>query len=203
MRAHAKCLASAAVLLLSASVVAQQPEPAANPDLLARFSYDSSANVQSAETETRSVCLSVSRDGAYRIVRSMSDGQTQRLAGKMPQKDLQQLKALLEGSDFRAPAADHSGLIFQKSESFAAEIPLQHADLEVPLESYEPPIQHLQWLSGDGGSRFPAPVSKLVDWMKHFEPKNAKEFEYAEYPDVCPSGGLRLVQPAIAENGQR
>jgi len=203
MRAYATCLASAAALLLSISAIAQQPQSENNPDLLARLSYDTSANVQAAET--RGVCVSVSRDGHYRIVRSMSNGQTQRLAGKMPEKDLQQLKALLDASDFRALSGNHGGLILQRSESFGAEIP---SDQPKPgggdsSESDGPQARRLQWLNADGENPFPAAVSKVVDWMKHFEPKNAKEFEYAEYPDVCPSGGLRLIQPAIAENGQR
>ncbi len=75
-----------------------------------------------------------------------------------------------------------------------------------PGISIEPDLQQarrLQWLNGDGENPFPAPISKVVEWMKHFEPKNAKEFEYAEFPDVCPSTGVRLVQPAVAENDPR
>jgi hypothetical protein len=43
-------------------------------------------------------------------------------------------------------------------------------------------------------------VSKIVDWLIRFQPKDGKSFDYADYPDVCPTGGLRLLQPAIAEN---
>ena len=58
----------------------------------------------------------------------------------------------------------------------------------------------LKWLNADGESPFPASVSKLVDWLQGFQPKDAKSFEYAEYPEVCPAGGLRLLQPSVAEN---
>ena len=44
------------------------------------------------------------------------------------------------------------------------------------------------------------PHAKVVEWLQHFEPKNGKSFVYAEFPDVCPNRGLRLVQPAVAEN---
>jgi hypothetical protein len=58
----------------------------------------------------------------------------------------------------------------------------------------------LQWLNADGESPFPESVAKIVDWLQQFEPKNGKDFEYTEFPNVCPSGGLRLVQPAVADN---
>jgi hypothetical protein len=38
--------------------------------------------------------------------------------------------------------------------------------------------------------------------VKHFEPQDAQTYDYAEYPDVCPSGGLRLIQPSVARNGR-
>ena len=211
MPAFARYLAPAAVLLLSAGVFAQQsaPEskpqvPASKPQLLVRLSYNVSNSLLDG------VCLSVSRDGAFRIVRSTTYGQMQHLEGKMPEKDLQQLKALLEAPDFRALSGNHSGLILQQSESFGAEIPFEQpkpgALSVAPGISIEPDLEQarrLQWLNGDGENPFPAPISKVVEWMKHFEPKNAKEFEYAEFPDVCPSTGVRLVQPAVAENDPR
>jgi hypothetical protein len=52
----------------------------------------------------------------------------------------------------------------------------------------------LQWLNADGESPFPASVSKRVDWLQRFQPKNGKSFEDAEYPPVCPAGELRLLQ---------
>jgi hypothetical protein len=61
-------------------------------------------------------------------------------------------------------------------------------------------LWRLQWLNAGGESAFPRPVAKVIDWLKRFEPQNAKRFENTEFPDVCPSGGLRLVQPSISEN---
>jgi hypothetical protein len=69
------------------------------------------------------LCIAVSRDGEYRIVRSTGLGQpTERLLGKMPKEE--------------------------------------------------------------------------------FKPKDGNTFENSDYPDVCPSGGLRLLQPSVAENSQ-
>jgi hypothetical protein len=58
--------------------------------LLVRLSYNVSSSLLDG------ICLSVSRDGAFRIVRSTTYGQMQHLEGRMPEKDLQQLKALLD-----------------------------------------------------------------------------------------------------------
>lgn len=204
MRIFARYLVAAAVVLLSSGLFAQQPVPQKSPDLLARLSYNISGSLADG------ICLSVSRDGAFRIIRSDSSGQMQHLEGQLPEKDLQQLKALLDAPDFRTLSGNHGGLILQHSESFAAEMPVQQpkpgAISVAPGISIEPDLQQarrLQWLNGDGENPFPAALAKVVEWMKHFAPKNTKEFEYAEFPDVCPSTGVRLLQPAIAENEQR
>jgi len=189
MRTYTKLFLTAAVLLCSIGLWAQEAYHADDPDLLARLSYDRSAMVQGEDV--RQVCIAVSRDGEYRIMRSLTTGEMQRLQGTVPQEQLQQLKALLKSPEFKALGANHGGgLIRQDSESFAAEI----------LRKDGP--QRLQWLNADGESPFPAPVAKVVDWLKHFEPKNGKAFEYAEYPDVCPSSGFRLIQPSVAETGR-
>ncbi|MFZ0805109.1 MAG: hypothetical protein WAN03_02950 [Candidatus Sulfotelmatobacter sp.] len=138
----------------------------------------------------RHVCVAVSRDGEYRIVRSLDNGQTQRLQGKMPKEDLRQLTKLLGAADFRNLSGDGGGLIRQEAEIFMVEI-------------LEPEAWHLQWLNADGENPFPASVFKLIDWLQRFQPKDGKSFEYAEYPDVCPAGGLRLLQPSVAENSPR
>jgi len=188
MRPYAKSLLTTAVLLTSVALCAQEANRTDAPDLLARLSYDNSAIVRGEDV--RQVCIAVSRDGDYRIMRSLTTGEMQRLEGKVPQEQLQQLKTLLKSPEFKVLSANHGGLIRQDSESFAAEIPRKDG------------AQRLQWLNADGESPFPAPAAKVVDWLKHFEPTNGKAFEYAEYPDVCPSGGLRLIQPSVAENGR-
>jgi len=188
MRPYAKSFLTTAFLLISVGLWAQDAYHANDPDLLARLSYDHSAIVHNEDV--RQVCIAVSRDGEYRIMRSLTTGEMQRLQGTVPQEQLQQLKALLKSPEFKALGANHGGLIRQDSESFAAEIPRKDG------------AQRLQWLNADGESPFPAPVAKVVDWLKHFEPSNGKAFEYAEYPDVCPSGGLRLIQPSMAENAR-
>jgi hypothetical protein len=188
MRPYAKSFLTTGVLLISVGLWAQEVYHADDTDLLARLSYDHSAIVHGEDV--RQVCIAVSRAGEYRIMRSLTTGETQRLQGKVRQEQLQQLKTLLKSTELKALSANHGGLIRQDSESFAAEIPRKDG------------AQRLQWLNADGESPFPAPVAKVVDWLKHFEPKDAKAFDYAEYPDVCPSGGLRLIQPSVAENGR-
>jgi hypothetical protein len=120
----------------------------------------------------------------------------------MPKEEFSQLSKLLGASEFRNLSGDHGGLILQESESFAAEIPLGDRGREDGARGWpeHEAAWRLQWLNADGESPFPASVSKLVDWLQSFQPKDAKSFEYAEYPDVCPAGGLRLLQPSVAEN---
>jgi hypothetical protein len=179
MRRYAKCTVTAAVVLVSFGLWGQETYQAPSPpDLLARFSYQGDQHI----------CLAVSRGGDYRLVRVPALGPTQRLHGKIGAEQLQQLRKLISDPHFRALSGTHGGLIRQESESFGAEI-LRDSG-----------AQRLQWLNADGESPFPGSVSKIVDWLQYFQPTGGKPFEFAEYPEVCPSGGLRLLQPSVAEN---
>jgi hypothetical protein len=201
MNLCAKTLLATAVLLVASSSIAQEPYHSPDPDLMARLSYDNSGVVRG---NARHVCVAVSRDGDYRIVRSLDNGNTQRLHGKMPKEEFRQLTTLLEAADFRNLSGDHGGLVRREAESFAAEIPLGDRWREDGARKwFEHEAWRLQWLNADGESPFPASVSKLVDWLQRFQPKDGKAFDYAEYPDVCPAVGLRFLQPAVAENSHR
>ena len=156
--------------------------------LLAKLSYDGST-VDRREEGLQHICLAVSRDQEYRIVRVFNDGMAQRLHGKMTKQQFEQLNSLLGSPDFRVLSGGHGGLIRRDSKSFAAEIPKAGDS-----------AQKLQWLDADGENPFPGSVANVVDWLKHFDPKDGKMFEYADYPDVCPSHGLRLLQPSVAMN---
>jgi hypothetical protein len=194
-----RMLLTVSFLLISFGMWAQEMSHPVDTDLLVRLSYESSRVVSTPEA--RHVCVAVTRDGEYRIVRSMVDGEMQRLHGKMPKEQLQQLTELLGAAEFRALSGDHVGVIRQDAEVFTAEIPgpvREHVDGSRQWTGRD--VWRLQWLNADGESPFPGSVVKVVDWLRHFEPKNGKAFEYAEYPDVCPNRGLRLVQPAVAEN---
>ena len=190
----------AAILLTIASIsIAQEPYHSSDPDLLARLSYDYSGVRKPGNA--RHLCIAVSRDGEYRIVRSSADGQTQRIHGRMPKEALGQLSELLGATDFRSLSGYHGGLIRQAGESFAAEIPLGyrwHAD--GTSKWVESEAWRLQWLNGDGQSPFPASVSKLTNWLERFQPTDGKSFERGEYPGVCPGEGFRLLQPSVAKN---
>ncbi len=195
----AKTLLAVSVLPISVGVWAQEGNRPNDSELIARLSFERSGMVQ--EDGVRHVCVAVYRDGDYRIVRTDYLGQMQRLHGKMPKETLQQLTKLLEAAEFRALSGNHGGLIRQDAESFGAEIPgpmREHADGNPPWPERD--VWRLQWLNGDGESPFPGPVAKVVDWLQQFKPKGGKSFEYAEFPDVCPSRGFQLVQPTVAEN---
>lgn len=178
MRPYAKFILTAAIVLVSFGSWAQEAYQPPDPDLLARFSYQG----------VQHICVAVSRGGDYRLVRSLDNGQTLRLHGKIRDEQLQPLRKLISDPHFRSLSGDHAGVIRQESESFGAEI------------LRESGAQRLQWVNADGESPFPGSVSKIVDWLENFQPTGGKPFEFAEYPEVCPSGGLRLLQPSVAEN---
>jgi hypothetical protein len=190
-----------AILLVASSSIAQEQYHSTDPNLMARLSYATSGVVRAGNVGH--VCVAVSADGDYRIMRSLDDGQTQRLHGKMPKEEFRQLKMLLGAADFRNLSGDHGGLIRQEAETFVAEIPVGDQRREDGTGKWpEHEAWRLQWLNADDESPFPASVSKLADWLQRFQPKDGKSFAYAEYPDVCPTGGLRLLQPAVAENSR-
>jgi hypothetical protein len=188
MRFSPKTLLIAAILLVVPVSLAQEAYDSDHPQLMARLSYDYSG-------------VAVSRDGDYRIVRLSVKGHTQRLHGKMTTQQLRELTTLLEAADFRSLSGDHGGMLRQEAERFAAEIPVRDGwPADQAPEPLEPEAWRLQWLNPDGESPFPASVSKLVDWLRRFQPNDGTPFEYTDYPDVCPSGRLRFLQPSVADN---
>jgi hypothetical protein len=199
MRAYARVLLTLSFLLIPFGMWGQKAEQSEKPDLLARLSCETSVVTQ--RDGVRQVCLAVSRDREYRIVRLENNGQTQRLHGTLTTEQFEQLTKFLDSPKFRTLSGNHGGLIRQDAESFAAEIPLgDRWRADGTGKWLESEARRLQWLNADGESPFPDSVAKIVDWLQQFEPKNGKEFEYTEFPNVCPSGGLRLVQPAVADN---
>jgi hypothetical protein len=195
-----RTLLLAAILLLPSVSITQQATPSTDVGLLGRLSYDKSGFAP--PRSVTHVCFDVSRNGEYRIMRWLNDGHTQRLHGSLAKEEFASLSNLLQAPDFRNLSSNGGGLILQKAETIAAEIAVRgrwHDD-GYGTKWLEPQTWHLQWLNADGQTPFPTPVAKVVDWLRRFAPKNAKRFEDAEFPDVCPSGGMRLVQPSISEN---
>lgn len=188
MPRFAGAILTAALLGMSARLSAQEIYRLHDPDMLARLSYN---------TFTTQICLAVALDGTYRIVRTAPDTYDgpQRLQGKLSKKELQRLEARLAGPGFQSLASNHAGLIRQNAEGFAAEISMAGNNGEAADRT-----RRLQWLNADDESPFPATIEKLVSWMKGFQLKDARSFTYAEFPDVCPSIGLSLVQPSVADN---
>jgi hypothetical protein len=199
MRLCARILLALSAVLIASCVSGQEAVRSENPDLLARLSYKTSPTVW--RDGVQQVCLAVSLDREYRIIRLANDGQTQRVHGKMEKEQFDRLTSLLRSEKFRALSGNHGALIRQDAETFAAEIPLgDRLRADGSRQWMEHEAWRLQWLNADGESPFPGPVAKIVDWLVRFQPKNGKEFEYAEFPDVCPSQGLQLVQPTVADN---
>ena len=174
----------------------------AGAQTLARLAYDTTAATQRGDL--RHVCVSITRDGEYQIIRSTIDKPTEYLRGQLSKDQFEKLKSLLSSKQFRSQAGTRGSLIRQDSESFLAEMP-------VPLKKRTdgtfilPPTDawHLGWLNADDTAPFPASISKVVNWLQDFEPKGGQEFSYTEFSNVCPSGGMRLVQPSIADNQLR
>ncbi len=190
-----KSYVAAAVVLLASGLWAQEVKHDPAPQIMARLSYDNSGVIQE-EHAIRHICIAVSVNGDYKIVRSIDQGKTQRLEGKIPSDQFQQFRKAIESLELRGLSADQGGLIRRESERFAAEfVPPGPPQLEDKSKRVE-------WLNADGENPFPKSVARVVDWLKNFEPRDGKVFTYADYPDVCPSGGLRLLQPSLTENSQ-
>jgi hypothetical protein len=199
MQLPQKMVLTTALLLAACSSIAQVPYRSPDSDLMARLFYDNSGALQ--QSNVHHVCIAVSRDGEYRIMRSLDGGHTQLLHGTMPKEELGQLSKLLRAPEFRNLSGSHAGLVRQEAETFVAEIPVggqSHVDRAGEWPEHD--AWRLQWLNGDGENPFPASISKLVDWLQGFQPKDGQTFEYSEHPDVCPRVGLRFLQPSVAEN---
>jgi hypothetical protein len=186
MRRYSHCLLICVVFLIPLGSSAQERWRPVEPNLLARLSYDTPV---SSEETARQLCVAVNRDGGYRIVRVLPTGATERRRGIMPKDELQRLAAVLDSPEFLG-LSSHGGLIRQQGESFGAEI----------LTPDSEKGHRLYWVITDEEKPFPSPIAKVVTWLKHFDPAGGTEFESADFPDVCPSGGLRLLQPSVAGN---
>jgi hypothetical protein len=211
MRSGAKMLSLLSCLVVSLCVWGKEPAKSNEADLLARLSYNSSAVVQ--RDGVSQVCVAISRGGEYRMIRLTNNRPVERVHGTLSKEQFDKVSKLLESPKFRALSPNRSGLIRQDAESFAAELPVasmpqpdeptsKERQLHIIVPEEMPQARRIQWLNPDGEDPFPDSVEKIVTWMQTFQPKNGKEFEYAEFPDVCPSEGLRPVQPTMAENGR-
>jgi len=195
MRSLSTTLLTLSILVISLSLWAQETARPNGTDVLVRLSYDSGFVPHG---DVRQICVEVSRDREYRIVRLGNNGQPLRVHGKMEKEQFDQLTTLLGSDKFRALSGNHGGLIRQDAETFAAEIPFGIRLREDGTRQAE--AWRLQWLNADGENPFPDSVARIVDWLAHFQPKNGREFERVEFPDVCPSVGLHTVQPTVADN---
>ena len=199
MHLSPKALLLPAILLVMPASLAQEIHDSDHPELMARLFYDYSG--VAPQGKAQHLCFAVSHDGDYRIVRLSALGHSERLRGKMTTEQFRELTTLLKAADFRSLSGYHEGMLRQQAERFAAEIPLRgRLRLDEDPNPLEPEAWRLQWLNPDGESPFPPSVSKLVDWLRRFQPNDARPFEYTEYPDVCPSERLRFLQPSVAGN---
>jgi hypothetical protein len=206
MRFVAKTIVAASVVFAAFFAFTQQSEKSdgRQPDkpgsrVMAKISYDSGIT---SDGRVRQICFAVDRDGEYRMVRSLIAGNVERLHGTVPKEKLDELDKLISAPAFRKLTNDEPGLIRRDAEAFVAEIPLARVNED---EANELPFRdawRLRWLNPDGQRPFPEPVSSVVDWVRHFQPKDAQVFDYVEspgYADVCPALGFRLLQPSLAE----
>jgi len=183
-----------AVLFVALAIVAMAAGSSASGDksrdeqssLLARLSYRSTWISQPGQKVAPRICLSVSKDGHYRILRLSDIGQTQVLQGTLTPRQLKQLQDLLDAPDFRALAGSHGGVVRRGSESFMAEVPREEG------------VQRVLWMIPDRKSSFPQPAARMVEWLRDFQPNGAETLINTEFPDVCPRVGLAPVQPTVA-----
>lgn len=205
MLRNLKLVLSVPVLLVASGLAAQEVHHSPIPGVFVRLSYDRSGFVEG--DDLRHMCVAIFDDGSYRAERLLL--RTERREGRLTEVQFERLKKLLAADRFEGLPRNDGALIRENSERFALEIPAVlpmhydgkewHYDGKDILSDSDG--RRLQWLNADGESPFPLPLQKIVDWLKGFGPKDWKEFEYAEFSGICPSGGLRLVQPTVAANG--
>jgi len=214
MQPYAKSLLIA-FLVASVAMWAQEVDHASDSSLMARFSYERSPF---GNPGFQQICMSVFQDGHYSILSyyrlSSSTGEIRPMhrQGKMTKDQLQQLKNLLTAPAFRSLPGNHGGLIRDHAENFMAEISRIEVSPTVQLIPIAPPGStqsdpgpplRLQWLNPDNESPFPGPMAKVIDWMKDFQSQKAEFGGDLEILDVCPSVGLSLIRPSIADNDRR
>jgi hypothetical protein len=174
-------------VLATGGLSAREDKPQnADTWLLARLSYRSTWTSPPGQKVAPRICLSVSKDGQYRILRLSDIGQTQVLQGTLTPGQLKQLQELLDAPDFRALAGSHGGVVRRGSESFMAEVPREEG------------VQRVLWMIPDRKSGFPQPAARMVEWLRDFQPNGAETLINTEFPDVCPRVGLAPVQPTVA-----
>jgi hypothetical protein len=199
MRLFSQFLSIVSILAAPLLLHGQETKITTDPGTLARLEYATSAATERGDL--RHVCVAITLDGEYQIIRSTVDKPTEYLRGQLSKDRFDKLKTLLSSKEFRSQSGTLGGLIRQDSENFRAEMPRplkKRADATYLLPERE--SWRLEWLNADNTAPFPHSISKVVHWLQSFEPKDSKEFSYADFPNVCPSGGLRLVQPSVADN---
>lgn len=193
------------IILLSDSVAvwAQERDRTINPDLLVRLSYQRSPL---SDRGLQQICLTVSRAGNYRLI-FWKEGKFG-FEGKMTDDQLLHLKRLLQ-PQWRSMPRNEVGMIRDHSESFVAEISRIEMPAAFPLRSTVPsgpprsapgPPHWVKWLNADDVSPFPPEISRVITWMKAFDPSDGKAVDELEFSEVCPSVGLSFIQPSTASN---
>ena len=199
MKRISRLLSIVSILSVPLLLHGQEVKITTDPEVLARLAYDTTAATERGDL--RHVCLAITHDGEYRMIRSTIDRPTEYRRGQLSKDRFDKLKTLLSSKEFRSQSGTLGGLIRQNSENFRAEMPVplkKSADATYILPERE--AWRLEWLNADDTAPFPHSISKVVHWLENFEPKDGKEFSIADFPDVCPSGGLRLLQPSVADN---
>jgi hypothetical protein len=198
MRLYAKCFLMTAVLVAPLMLYGQEHFHFSDPNLLARFSFNSGAPGLLGGGH---ICIAVDSDGSFRMMRTNEPlrmvrrpniDSTERLEGTLSQEQLLQFETLVGSSDLRPLAGIHVALIRESAETFTAEIP-------VLGKQASDDTLHVHLINADGQNPFPVLVRKIVDWLNQFEPASARRSADLEFQDVCPSIGLQFVQP-IASN---
>jgi hypothetical protein len=204
MHLSARATITASIVLAASCSFSQQSEQSGGPQpdqqdhhVMAKISYSSGV---ASDRSVRQICFSVSHDGEYRMLASFSNGGIEVAHGTLAKEKFHELAKLISAPGFRKLTTNEPGLIRGDAEAFAAEIPLAGANDNEASELHQQDAWRLRWLNPDGERPFPLPVSNVVDWVRHFQPKLAQvDSDYTEYADVCPALGFRLLQPSLAE----
>jgi len=180
MRVELAILISAAVLI-GARTASAQTEKNGDDHLIARLSYGNTL-MEYSDGAPRRVCFAVYKSGLYRLWRPNTmdlkpgDPDPARIVsqGALTQEEMRQLTTMLRQLNFKSQGG---GIVEQGSESFLAEL-IQNGRTE-----------RLKWVDPDHRRPFPQVISRIVDWMQDFEPRNSRQITLQDLSNVsvCPS----------------
>jgi hypothetical protein len=162
----------------------EQHREARQITLLTRVAFQSNLPVSLGDSGFTQVCIALTQDGQFSLVRRRTTGIRESLTGSLKPDEQKVFYELLA----KARQEDSTGGFLLRHDA-------QLVRLEVAASAS---TTRRSWVSAsDEGIDFPSSVQNVVNWLQRFEAADAKPVDLV--PDqVCPGGELKPLQPSRA-----